>query len=467
MFDGMTIAFLSYFGCLLSFGLFFYKKSNQPDDFALGGRTLNYWVTAISAQASDMSDWLFMAFPGVIYLTGLSEIWIGIGLVLFMFLTWQFIAPKFRIATEKTNTVTLASFFSVTFQDKSNLIKIISSLLCLYFFVFYIAAGINGLGKVFACAFDMNYFVGIVLGLSITIAYTMLGGFLAIAWSDLFQGTLLLAAIMFVPCYVLAHLGGITALTTAIHDQNFFSLWPQHSTSLFAVAIGILSWGLGYFGQPHILINFMSIKEPEKISKAKLVGCTWQILALGSAAAVGIVGKAFFTTPLENRELVFIKMVQLLFHPFVAGIILCAILAATISTINTQALVSASLLSQDLYSTLINPQGTAEQKLHFTRLGIFIIPLLALLVALKQSAYVMDLVLYAWSGLGSCFGPIVIASLYCKEKITRNGALAGLISGGIVSIFWPLLHTNIPTLVVGYTVNFICMFAISQFELKK
>lgn len=464
MFDGMTIAFLSYFGCLLSFGLFFYKKSKQPDDFALGGRTLNYWVTAISAQASDMSDWLFMAFPGVIYLTGLSEIWIGVGLVLFMFLTWQFIAPKFRIATEQTNTVTLASFLSVTFGDKSNLIKIISSLLCLYFFVFYIAAGINGLGKVFACAFDMNYFVGIFLGLSITIAYTTLGGFLAIAWSDLFQGTLLLAAIMFVPCYVVAHLGGFAAVATAIPDANYFSLWPQQATSLFSVALGILSWGLGYFGQPHILINFMSIKEPAKIAKAKIVGCTWQILALSSAAAVGIVGKAFFTTPLANRELVFIKMVQLLFNPFVAGIILCAILAATISTINTQALVSASLLSQDLYSTLINPQGTAQQKLRFTRLGIFIIPLLALLVAFKQSAYVMDLVLYAWSGLGSCFGPVVIASLYAKEKVTRNGALAGLIAGGIVSIFWPLVGSTLPTLVVGYSANFICMFTVSKLK---
>ncbi len=383
MFSSMIEAFIVYFALLLGVGFYFYRKNKNQGDFALGGRKLNYWVTAISAQASDMSDWLFMGFPGVIYAHGLIEIWTAVGLVFFMFLTWHFIAPRFRTATENMNSQTLASFLQTKFGDTTNTIRVISGLLCLYFFIFYIAAGLVGLGKIFESAFHINYYHGIILGLGITLTYTILGGFMAIAWSNLIQGMFLLVAILIVPFYALSQIGGIGSVIANITQNqgtHFLSIFPTDN-SLLSIFFKTSAWGLGYFGMPHILINFMSIDNVNNMKKAKIVGISWQILVLAAAVLVGIVGKAFITPALANQELVFICMVQTLFTPFLAGLILCAMLAATISTINTQSLISASLITHDLYYPFASKQATTEQKLLFTRAAIFIIPTLALIAA--------------------------------------------------------------------------------------
>lgn len=466
MFTQMFAAFAIYFGLLLSIGIFFYKKNKKEADFAVGGRQLNYWVTALSAQASDMSDWLFMGFPGLVYVSGLANIWTAIGLVLFMFLTWHFIAPKFRVATEATNSITLASFLQKKFHDSTNLIRITSGLLCLYFFVFYIAAGLVGLGRVFESAFNIDYHVGICIGLGITILYTLLGGLMAIAWSDLFQGIFLLGAIFFVPCYAIYNLGGISTTLHLIGQQSssYLTLFPEGS-NFFSTIFAILGWGIGYFGQPHILINFMSINDVQKMRYAKYVGTSWQILALTAAMLVGLVGKAFITTPLVNQELVFISMVKTMFIPFFAGIILCAILAATISTINTQSLVSASLISHDLYYPLINKSGSEQAKIQFTRLAIIIIPLISLFIANNQNANVLDLVLYAWSGLGSSFGPLVILALY-TNFVTPQAGFCGLLAGGATAIIWPMLNSSIPTLIAGFFMNFLTTCIVSKLTKK-
>ena len=463
----MIEAFIVYFALLLSVGFYFYHKNKSQGDFALGGRKLNYWVTAISAQASDMSDWLFMGFPGVIYAQGLIGIWTAVGLVFFMFLTWHFIAPRFRTATENFDSLTLASFLQTKFGDTTNTIRVIGGLLCLYFFIFYIAAGLVGLGVIFREAFHIDYHHGILLGLAITLSYTFLGGFLAIAWSNLFQGMFLLIAILIVPFYAASQLGRMCSIITGIAQEQgpqFLSILSA-DRSLLSIFFGMTAWGLGYFGQPHILINFMSIDNVNNMKKAKVVGISWQILVLTAAIFVGIVGKAFIHPALVNPELVFISMVQTLFAPFIAGLILCAMLAATISTINTQSLISASLISHDLYFPFVQKTATNQQKLLFTRAAIFIIPMLALAAAFCNTTSVFKLVHYAWSGLGCSFGPLVILSLY-TNFVTPQGAIAGLIFGGLTGIFWPCMHSDIPTLVIGFAVSFTITFIVSVLTKK-
>lgn len=465
----MIAAFSLYFSFLFSIGFYFYKTTKTESDFALGGRKINYWLTAISAQASDMSDWLFMGFPGVVYASGLCEIWMAVGLSFFMWATWHFIAPGLRTLSEHHNSLTLSSFLNMRFKSPNNHIRIISGLICLYFFTFYIAAGLIGLGKVFSAAFGINYHVGIIIGLCITLLYTSLGGLLAIAWSDLFQGTFLLGAIIGVPLYVLLYLLG--GPVSFIHQVSalpyaYLSVIPTSGyNGLLSTLISISAWGIGYFGQPHILVNFMSIDDPEKIKKAKIVGLSWQFLALAGAILTGIVGKVFLPNlGIEGREMVFIDMVKTIFSPFFAGIILCAVLSATISTINIQTLISASLLSHDLYGSLKSFK-TESAKLLFQRASIIIIPLLSLLIAWDEHYYVLDTVYYAWAGLGSAFGPLVILAIYAKN-ICHKAALGGLITGAGIAMIWPLLGTGIPTLVAGFTGNFMVTLLLQLF-LKK
>ncbi|MBI2345159.1 sodium/proline symporter [Candidatus Dependentiae bacterium] len=461
MFDPMFIAFGLYCFILFSIGIFFYAKNTNQASFSLGNRSLNYWLTAIAAQASDMSDWLFMGFPGLIYAVGFSGAWFAFGLALFMFLTWQFIAPKLREQTEQYQAVTLTDFFAKKVLDRSNYIKMVSGFLCLYFFTFYIAAGIVGIGKAFEIIFEIPYHQGIFIGLIMSLTYTALGGLLAVAWSNLLQGTFLLACIMFVPIYVtITKLNGFTHAYNSLKlfGTEFNSFWP--TSGIIGTIMAILKWGPGYFGQPHILINFMGINKTEHISKAKIVGCTWQILALSSAILVGIVGKLMLFPTLENRELVFIVMVKQIFPPFFAGIILCSIIAATVSTINIQSLISASLITDDLLIPILKQSPSEKTKLLLTRLAIFIIPSLSLIIAYHENYTVLDLVLYAWSGLGCTFGAIVVACLYSKT-ITRMGILAGLFSGAITAILWPL-NGSIPVLIAGYIINFITIKTVSK-----
>ena len=461
MFNAMLAAFTLYFSLLLGIGVYFYRKSQSHSEFSSGDRSLNYWLTAISAQASDMSDWLFMGFPGLIYAVGLSGIWFALGLIIFMFLTWTFIASELRKQTEQYDTLTLSSFFEKKLQDKTNIIKITSGIFCLYFFTFYIAAGIVGLGRVFEIVFEIPYHTGIFLGLSLSLVYTLLGGRMAVAWSNACQGVFLLACIMLVPLYaVYSKLGGFIQLSNSLQlfGDDYFSLWP--TGGIIATFSALLTWGPGYFGQPHILVNFMGINDPKNISKARIVGSSWQILVLSSAVLVGIVGKAMLFPELANRELVFIVMVKQLFTPFLAGFILCSVLAATVSTINIQSLICASLISQDLYFPLFNPNGTDAQKMFFTRLAIFIIPVISLIIAWNDSLNVLELVLYAWAGLGSTFGPMVILSLY-STRLTRNGAIAGLLTGGLTAMLWPI-GASVPTLVAGYAISMSSALLVSR-----
>ena len=469
--NGLILAFIAYFIVLLSIGIAFYQSNKEEKSFALGNRSLNYWVTAISAQTSDMGSWLFMGYPALIFTNGLFEAWTAIGLVAIMALNWYFIAPKIRTETYKYNSLTLSSYFAsrltpspviLSEQDESKdeSIKIISALISLLFFMFYISSGFIGLGRLFESAFSIDYFYALLIGLFITASYTYIGGFLAVSWCNLFQGILLLFIILFVPFYALHIIGGFQAITSAALASDIsLHLFPSIQKIGNALLL-ICGFGLGYFGQPHILINFMGIKDVNKMKYAARVGITWQILALFGGIMVGLTSIGFFAGNVVNPEHLFVIMVTHLFSPFVAGFALCGILAAILSTVTTQILVATSNITEDLYKTVYK-NSTNKQLLWVSRLGVLGITFIAFLIAMFNTDSIYNLVLYAWSGLGSAFGPLLILCLYSKIPDKRGG-IAGILTGAIASGIWPFFNGTISPLIPGFGLSTAAIILFSK-----
>ncbi len=459
-------AFILYFCALTGIGIFFYQRSKNASDFMLGNRSVNYWVTAVATQASDMGAWLFLGLPALVFARGLSAYWSAIGLIVFMFLTWHYIAPKLRLQTGKLQSLTLSSYFEQHFADTTGAIRLASALFTLFFFIFYIASGLVGLGLLFESAFNITYHNGIMISLLTACLYTLIGGFVAVAWCDFFQGVFLLVMIILVPTYAFFTLDGVHEIITTAHANGIsLSLLSSPADMLNALLLAA-GWGLGYFGQPHILVNFMGIDDPKKVKYAKRIGMTWLVLALTASASIGLVGIAFFKQGLANNELLFILMTKALFHPLLAGFILCAIIAGTLSTMDSHILISGSTLAEDLYKKILNHRATQQQIVWISRLGSIAVALAALSIAWNKNASVYELVNYAWSGLGSSFGPLVIASLYWP-KTTRFAALAGLIIGGTTSAIWPYLNTGILPLVPGFFASMTTIFILSYLQPNK
>ena len=460
----MLSSFLLYFVSLLGIGLWFYKKNQTAEGFILGNRSINYYVTAIATQASDMGSWLFLGLPAVVYAQGMFQAWTAIGLVVGMWLSWTFVAPKLREKTAELDTLTLSSYFAKCFGDKSGIIQVVSSCFALVFFTFYIASGLVGLSLVFSSAFGIHYETGIIISLVTACLYTLIGGFVAVAWCDFFQGIFLCGMIVLVPSFAFFTLGGIQPIIEQAQLNSIsLSLLPSFSETFWAIFLAA-SWGLGYFGQPHILINFMGIDDPKKLKAARMVGISWQIIVLVASVAIGIVGIGFFSNSLANDQLVFIMLAKSLFHPFMAGLILCAILAATLSTLDSLILVSGASIAEDLYKRMINSKATSNHLVWVSRLGSIIISLIALTIAWSNNNTIYGLVNYAWSGLGSTFGPLVLSSLYYR-KITAQGAISGLLVGGVVSALWPLFSNLLP-LVPGFTSSILTIVTVSHITQK-
>lgn len=458
----LLFAFILYFVILIAIGSYFYNKTLSLSDFMVGDRSVNYWVTAIATQASDMGSWLFLGLPADIYNEGLFRAWAAIGLIIGMYLTWEFVAPKLRMQSEHNNSVTLSSYFAHHYGDPHNYLQLTSALLSILFITFYIASGILGLAILLESAFGIPYKLGMMLSLAIAALYSLIGGFTAIAWCDLFQGVFLMFMIILVPITAWFNLSG--GINTIIH--NAFN--THKSLTLFAAPTDMLNaillaagWGLGYFGQPHILMNFMGIENVASIRYAKRIGMAWQIIVLSAAVAVGIIGIGFFTEPLNNSQLIFVTLTNALFHPFMAGIILCAILAATLSTIDSLILTAGSTIAQDIYGVWIAPNSSHKKMISVSRIAALIISAIALTIAWENNASIYNLVNYAWAGLGSSFGPLIIASLY-RSGITYQGAITGMITGGVLSALWPYTLPLVP----GFIVNFITMYAISYASKK-
>jgi len=462
MINQIIFSFIMYFAVLVGIGLFFYSRSKNAGSFLVANRSLNYWVTAIAAQSSDMGSWLFLGYPAVVFLHGSIKIWVAVGLVIFMYLNWLLIAAKLRTATERYRSFTLPTFFERRFDDASGVLRMLSAIVALFFFLLYLAAGLVGLGTLFESVFHISYYTGILIGTAITVAYILIGGFFAVAWCNLFQGIFLMVMIVTVPLYALHIMGGANSIYTQATIQGIsLHFIPTDISSLLLILFNIASFGLGYFGQPHILVNFMSIDNVDNVKNATRVGITWQILVLAAASAIGLIGIGYFQHGINNPEHIFVQMTTDLFPPLLAGFVLCAILAAALSTINTQLLVAAGNFAEDIYPKFAHRTITSHHLVNVSRGATVIIALLAMLIAYNIRSTIYDLVLYAWSGLGSAFGPLVIAALYYKQP-TRQGAIAGLITGSCIGLMWPFFNTSIPTLVPGLGISMVVIIAVSM-----
>lgn len=468
----LLASFVVYFSILLTIGLIAHKKHTTAADFMLGSRGLNFYITALSAHASDMSSWLFMAFPAAIFIGGPSAAWIGIGLTICMFLNWHLIAPRLRTETEKYNSYTLSSYFETRFNDTSGAIRLTSALISVVFLTAYLGASLISMGLLLEKIFLMNYYVGIILATLVVISYTYVGGYVAIAWVDLFQGIFLLFMIMLVPAVALSKIGGLDPVLAAAETKNIsMYFFPSFElASIREIVFLSLAWGLGYFGLPHVLTKFMGIRDPKEVYKSKWLGISWQALCLTAGIFVGLAGLAFYPS-LPNSELVFVELVRDLFTPFFGGLILCGIIAATISTMDSQILVVSTVLSEDFYKKSLNPNASERTILRVSRIGVILVSLAALMIAVNPKTSIYHAVHYAWSGLGATFGPPVIASLYSKN-LTRQGILAGLITGGFIGTFWQsmnpyLLSLEVPAMIVGYLCSFAMIYTVSSLTRSK
>ena len=460
------LTFFIYFCVLILIAVFATKKQRSDADFILGNRSLNFWLTALSAHASDMSSWLFLGYPALIFAGGLFNAWAAIGLVFFMFLNWHFIAPKIRTLTEQSNSLTLSAYFENRFGDKSGKLRLISAFMSLLFFTFYISSGLVALGILVESVFGLPYTIGISIGLAIVVIYVFAGGYKTVAYIDLFQGFFLLGVILFIPCLLLYKIGGLSIVLSQIKAKHLTtSLFPDLSLKTFWEIFALsASWGLPYFGQPHILTKFMGIRQVSEMKKAKYLGISWQTIALSAATLLGLVGIYLFPSGLANPERLILEIVHQFLSPLFAGLVLCAILAATTNVMAAQILVVASNLSEDFYKRLFRKDAGSSELLFVSRICVILIGLMAFVIAFFKISTIYELVLYSWSGLGASFGPLVLLSLYTKN-INRHGAFWGILNGGLGTAIWHQIdqsyHLGIPSLLVGFSLSALSIWIVS------
>lgn len=485
--SGTTIAILIAFVCYLLMmivvGVIYMKKTKSTADYFLGGRGLNSWVAALSAQASDMSGWLLMGLPGSVYALGTGQAWIAIGLFVGTVLNWLLISKRLRRYTiVANNSLTLPEFFENRFHDKKKILLGISSIVIVVFFLVYTASALASGGKLFNTVFGVDYHIALLIGAVVILVYTFLGGFLAVCTTDFIQGTLMLLALMIVPIIaysmVSGDFAGALSATGIGSTDDYMSLFSNDGQPYSAVdIISQLAWGLGYCGMPHILVRFMAVKSEKELKKSSAIAIIWVAISLAAAVVIGVVGRAFLQPVLEGgaTETVFITMIQTIFTkkfalPFIGGIFLCGILAAVMSTADSQLLVCASSVSKDIYKNILSPDADDEKTLRISRITVLVVAVLAFLIAWDPDSSIMDLVSDAWAGLGSAFGPLVVCSLFWK-RTNLPGAVAGILSGGIFVIVWDYIPlaggqtlyaaTGIYSLLLGFFISLLCIVAVS------
>ena len=463
--------FCGYFAAVILIAFFSTKKQKSDTDYLMGNRSLNFWLTALSAHASDMSSWLFLAYPAAVFAHGVFEAWAAIGLVSFMFLNWHFVAPRIRYLTEQSNSLTLNSYFETRFGDTSGSIRIISGTMSILFSTVYISAGLVGLGILVESLFNLPYLAGITMGLLIVVSYVFAGGYKTIAYIDLFQGFFLLGVIVFIPLYLIYGIGGFAPIFQAVSAKQLStSLFPDYSPkTLWAILMTVLTWGLGYFGQPHIITKFMGIQKVSDMYKAKILGISWQTIALTAATMIGLICIYYYPNWHTDPQQISLELVKATLPAIFAGLVLCAILAATTNVMAAQILVVASNLSEDFYKKIIRKHATPKELLTVSRCSVILIAVIAFIIAFFKISSIYNLVLYAWSGLGASFGPLLILSLYMKS-INKFGAFAGILVGGSVAILTDLFFkTNawdISSMVAGFFLSMIAIPVVSQLTKK-
>lgn len=428
-----------YFVLMMAIGVYAYREStSNVSEYMLGGRQLHPAVGALSAGASDMSGWMLMGLPGAVYLSGISAAWIAVGLVVGAYLNYRLVAPRLRIYTEMANdAITIPDFFEQRFEDRSRALRVVSSTVIVIFFTLYTSAGIVAGGKLFEASFGLSYEIGIFITAGVVIAYTLFGGFLAVSLTDFVQGCIMFVALLLVPAVTFMNLGG----DASVHSSQAQALAHQFDWFYGLTALGLissLSWGLGYFGQPHIIVRFMAIRSLADVKIARLIGMSWMGATVIGAVATGLAGATYMVVndqPLADPETIFIVLSQTLFHPLIAGFLLAAILAAIMSTISSQLLVASSSLTEDFYRIFLRRDSSETELVLVGRLSVVLVSVIAIALASDQTTSILSLVSNAWAGFGAAFGPIILMSLFWK-RLTRQGALSGMLAGAVTVLLW-------------------------------
>ncbi|HEB7543238.1 TPA: sodium/proline symporter PutP [Campylobacter coli] len=434
----IAIMFVAYAALMLYIGFYFYRQNKNTEDYFLGGRSLGPVVSALSAGASDMSGWLLMGLPGALYASGLIESYIAIGLSIGALLNWSFVAKRLRIYTSViANSITIPDYFETRFDDDKHILRIVCAIVILIFFTFYVSSGLVGGAKLFEATFGIRYEYALTTGTLIIVAYTFLGGYKAVCWTDLLQGLLMMGALIVVPAVMLYHLGGFGEAMAVIEEIKPNALSMGEGIGALSI-VSALAWGLGYFGQPHILVRFMSIRSTKDIPAATFVGISWMVISLIGACFIGLLGIAYvhkFELTLQDPEKIFIVMSQLLFNPWIAGILLSAILAAIMSTASSQLLVSSSTIAEDFYKRIFNKEASNKTVMNLGRIGVLLVALVAFVISTDKESSVLSIVAYAWAGFGASFGSVMLFSLFWS-RMTRIGAILGMITGAAVVVLW-------------------------------
>ncbi|OCA82994.1 sodium/proline symporter [Bacillus sp. FJAT-27225] len=466
-----------YMAAMLWIGWYAYRKTTNLTDYMLGGRSLGPAVTALSAGAADMSGWLLMGLPGGIYVSGLASAWIAVGLTIGAYINWLFVAPRLRTYTQvSNNSITIPSYLENRFKDNTKLLRIVSGIVILIFFTFYVSSGLVSGAVFFQSSFDTSYITGLFIVGGVVVAYTLFGGFLAVSYTDFIQGLMMLIALLLVPAIGFFATGGPSETFETVRTVNpeFMSLFKG------ATIIGVISalaWGLGYFGQPHIIVRFMAITNVKEMKNARRIGMGWMIFSLIGTILTALVGIAYFKqnpdVELGNPEAVFLVLGQILFHPLLAGFMLAAVLAAIMSTVSSQLIVTSSALVEDLYKVLIKQDASDKQLVFLGRMAVLVVALVAAVLAWNPDNTILDLVAYAWAGFGASFGPIILLSLFWR-KMTGSGAIAGMIVGAVTVIVWAELNLGkvlfgetLYEIVPGFLLNLLVTWAVSMATYKK
>ena len=485
----VLLAFAFYLMLMIIIGASYVKKTKSSEDYFLGGRQLNGWVAALSAQASDMSGWLLMGLPGSVYAFGTGQAWIAVGLFLGTVMNWLFVSSRLRKYTIRANNaLTLPTYLENRFHDQKRIILLLSSIVIVIFFLVYTASALTAGGKLFSSVFGMDYTTALAIGAFVILVYTFLGGFMAVCVTDFIQGMLMLVGVLIVPILAYMIIGGdnlvplVESTNVAGGATSYFNIMHDSGKPVSVIyIISQLAWGLGYCGMPHILVRFMAIKNEKELNKSKVIGIVWCGLSLAFAVVIGLVGRAFLAPEvlgadgLTSAENVFIEVISKVFNghynlPFIGGIFLCGIMATIMSTADSQLLVTASAVSSDLYKGIFKKDATEKKVLNVSRVTTIVIAVLAFVIALNPNSSVMGLVSNAWAGLGAAFGPTVILSLYWK-RMNLAGAIAGIFSGGLTVIIWdyiPMINkqtlgtvTGLYSLAIGFLISVICIVIAS------
>ncbi len=434
----ISATFIVYLAAMLAIGIYAYRRTGNLADYLLGGRKLSSFTAALSAGASDMSGWLLLGLPGFAYAKGYQAGWIALGLLVGTYINWRFVAERLRIYTAALNdSITLSEYLENRFNDRSRILRIVTAFFILTFFLFYTSSGLVAGGKLFESVFGLPYLWAVLAGALAIIMYTFLGGFMAVCWTDCVQGLLMSLALVLVPVVAIVSQGGWSHATEAMRAANPAMLNPFAVSGGLLAVISLMAWGLGYFGQPHILVRFMAIRSSNDIPRARRIAMVWTFFGMAGALLVGFAGVGALKAPLTgaDTEKVFILLVQSLLHPIPAGICLAAILAAIMSTADSQLLVSSSALTEDFYKPFIRKRASQRELVLVGRLTVMLIAIVAFALAMNPKSKVLDLVAFAWAGFGAAFGPTIIMSLFWK-RMTKAGAFAGILTGGVTVFVW-------------------------------